>query len=88
MHDGTLVAVKLRDRKTVSFLSTVHNMDMVDTGKRGYDGEHILKFSIVNNYKFMGAVDTSDQMCQYSSFSKGQTSGGSAFFSIWSTWPL
>ena len=68
MHDGALVAVKLRDRKTVSFLSTVHNMDMVDTGKRGYDGERIRKFSIVNSYKFMGAVDTSHQMCQYSSF--------------------
>ena len=44
MHDGALVAVKLRDQKT--FLSTVHSMDMVDAGKKCNDGERIRKYSI------------------------------------------
>ena len=69
MSDGPLLCVKVKDRKDVSFLSTVHSMAPVATGKRERDGTPVMRPLLIHQYnQKMGAVDCSDQMNQYSCF--------------------
>ena len=46
----------------VCMLTTVHNTEIVDTGKKDRDGNPIMKPAIINDYNHhMGGVDLVDQ---------------------------
>ena len=69
MSNGPLMAMKIKDRKDVKMLPTVHKSSEVNTGKRDHNDRVIKRCEVVHLYnQFMGAVDRSDQMVAYSSF--------------------
>jgi hypothetical protein len=69
MHNGPLMAMKLRDRKDVKILSTTHSSSVIPTGKRDRQGNMVTRTEAIHEYnKYMGAVDRSDQMVGYGSF--------------------
>ena len=69
MSHGPMMAMKIKDRKDVKMLSTVHSSTDVNTGKRNHRGVAIHRCEAVHMYnQFMGAVDRNDQMVAYSSF--------------------
>ena len=69
MSNGPMMAMKVKDRKDVKMLSTVHSSSSVDTGKRNHQGVAIHRCEAIHMYnQFMGAVDRNDQMVAYSSF--------------------
>jgi len=65
-----MVAIRIFDRKHVTLLSTVYNTNMVDTGRKHWQTKEItLKHSIIHyNNKYMGAVDSNDQLLKHSAF--------------------
>ena len=70
MNNGTLLAVKFKDRTVFQMLSSVHSVNEVEIGRNDHGtGLPITKPEIVHDYnKFMGAVDRCDQMVAYSCF--------------------
>ena len=69
MSNGPMMAMKIKDRKDVKMLSTVHSSTDVDTAKRNHRGVAIRRCEAVHMYnQFMEAVDRNDQMVAYSSF--------------------
>ena len=70
MNNGTLLAVKFKDRTVFQMLSSVHSVNEVEIGRNDHGtGLPITKPEIVHDYnKFMGAVDQCDQMVAYSCF--------------------
>ena len=70
MNNGTLLAVKIKDRKVFQMLSSVHSINEVEIGRNHHGtGLPITKPEIVHEYnKYMGAVDRCDQMVAYSCF--------------------
>jgi len=65
--DGIVVA-KWRDKRDVSMMSTKHNLDLVDTGKKNKNNEPIFKPKIIIDYnKGKAGIDLSDQYSSYSS---------------------
>ena len=70
MNNGTLLAVKFKDRTVFQMLSSVHTVNEVETGRNHHGtGLPVTKPEIVHDYnKFMGAVDRCDQMVAYSCF--------------------
>lgn len=70
MNNGTLLAVKIKDRKVFQMLSTVHSINEVQIGRNHHaTGRPLTKPEIVHEYnKYMGAVDRCDQMVAYSCF--------------------
>ena len=70
MNNGTLLAVKFKDRRVFQMLSSVHSIADVEVGRNHPGtGRPIAKPEIVHDYnKFMGAVDRCDQMVAYSCF--------------------
>ena len=64
--------LKLFDRKAVTLMSTVYNSKNTDTGKKHFQTkETIQKPLIMIKYnKYMGGVDTNDQLLKYSHLSK------------------
>ena len=70
MNNGTLLAVKFKDRRVFQMLSSVHSIADVEVGRNHPGtGRPITKPEIVHDYnKFMGAVDRCDQMVAYSCF--------------------
>ena len=69
MSNGPMMAMKIKDRKDIKMLSTVHSSTYVDTAKRNHRGVAICRCEAVHMYnQFMGAVDHSDQMVAYPSF--------------------
>ena len=69
-NNGTLLAVKFKDRKVFQMLLSVHSIADVEVGRNHPGtGRPITKPEIVHDYnKFMGAVDRCDQMVAYSCF--------------------
>ena len=70
MNNGTLLAVKIKDRKVFQMLSSLHSINEVEI-RRNHHGTElpITKPEIVHEYnKYMGAVDQCDQMVAYSCF--------------------
>ena len=69
-NNGTLLAVKFKDRKVFQMLLSVHSIADVEVGRNHPGTGHpIAKPQIVHDYnKFMGAVDKCDQMVAYSCF--------------------
>ena len=60
--DG-VVGMRLRDKKDVFFLSTIHRPHLFSTKKADKDGEIVMKDNIVTEYnKNMGFVDKNDQI--------------------------
>ena len=70
MNNGTLLAVKFKDRRVFQMLSSVHSVSEVEIGRNHHGtGRPITKPEIVHDYnKYMGAVDRCDQMVAYSCF--------------------
>ena len=70
MNNGTLLAVKIKDRRVFQMLSSVHSVNEVEIGRNDHaTGHPITKPEIVHEYnKYMGAVDRCDQMVAYSCF--------------------
>jgi len=68
MNNGTLLAVKIKDRKVFQMLSSVHSINEVEIGQNHHGtGLPITKPKIVHEYnKYMGAVDRCDEMVAYS----------------------
>ncbi|CAH1277346.1 Hypp9577 [Branchiostoma lanceolatum] len=63
MANGPLLALKYKDRRDVKMLSTAHSAKFVGTGKRNRDQVEITKPECIHLYnKYMGTLDTSDQM--------------------------
>ena len=50
MNDGLLLCVKVKDRKEASFLSTVHSMAPVATGKREHNGKSVMRPLPIHQY--------------------------------------
>ena len=67
MHNKTLLCVRYQDKKSVVMLSTVEDVQLVDTGRTNrVTGELVRKPRIVYQYnKYMGGVDRVDQMLSY-----------------------
>ena len=65
-----MMAMRIVDRKIVTFLSTEHNSTLINTGKVDRETkEPILKPEVMNYYnQFMGSVDLNDQLAKYSAF--------------------
>ena len=65
-----MMAMRIVDRKIVTFLSTEHNSTLVNTGKVDRETkEVILKPDVMHSYnQFMGGVDLNDQLAKYSAF--------------------
>lgn len=59
-----IAAIKWKDKKDVVMLTTMHDLNFAETGKRSrYTGEKSLKPTAVADYnKYMGGVDVGDQM--------------------------
>ena len=70
MNNGTLLAVKIKDRKVFQMLSSVHSVNEVEIGRNHHaTGRPLTKPEIVHECnKYMGAVDRCDQMVAYSCF--------------------
>lgn len=70
MNNGTLLPVKIKDRKVFQMLSSVHSVNEVEIGRVDpTTGQPLKKLEIVHECnKYMGAVDRSDQMVVYSCF--------------------
>ena len=70
MDNGTLLAVKFKDRSVFQMLSSVHSVADVEVGQNHpRTGLQIAKPEIIHDYnKFKGAVDRCDQMVAYSCF--------------------
>ena len=70
MNNGTLLAVKIKDRKVFQMLSSVHSINEVEIRRNHHGtGLPITKPEIVHEYnKYVGAVGRCDQMVAYSCF--------------------
>ena len=70
MHNRNLLCVRYQDKRSVVLMSTVDDIQPVETGKLNRnDGMPIKKPRILNQYnKFMGGVDRADQMLSYTPF--------------------
>ena len=69
---SNVMMLRYRDKKEVHFLSTIHQMESVRTGKKNKQGEGIIKPVLGNHYnRFMGGIDRNDYMISnYSSVRK------------------
>ena len=87
MSNGPMMAMKIKDRKDVKMLSTVHSSTDVDTAKRNHRGVAIRRCEAVHMYnQFMGAVDRNDQMVAYSSFRRRTLKWWKKYFSMYLAW--
>ena len=70
VYNTEMMAMRIVDRKIVTFLSTEHNSTLVNTGKVDRETkEVILKPDVMHSYnQFMGGVDLNDQLAKYSAF--------------------
>jgi len=67
-NSNGLVVAKWRDKRDVTMLSTCHNLNMVDTGKKNRKNEAVVKPKIIIDYNAGKAgIDLSDQLSSYSS---------------------
>ena len=71
-RDGNLLMVRLRDKKEIYFLSTIHQATVAQTGKTTRDGTPVSKLVLVNAYNQKdGCVDRNDALIgNYSSVRK------------------
>lgn len=86
MNNGTLLAVKFKDRTVFQMLSSVHSVNEVEIGRKDHrTGLPITKPEIVHDYnKYMEAVDRCDQMVAYSCFRRHNEMVKIVFFHLFS----
>lgn len=66
-NEEGIVVGKWKDKREVYFLSTYHNLDIVNTGKRNRKREEIIKPQCIVDYNTGKAgIDLSDQLSSYS----------------------
>ncbi|XP_005098137.1 piggyBac transposable element-derived protein 4 [Aplysia californica] len=71
MTDGKLTHIKWMYKKEINVLTTIHDASSQCTDRHDRDGNPDDKFkALIDHNKYMGAVDRSDQMVQYSSFKR------------------
>jgi len=64
--DGIFIG-KWKDKRDVTMLSTRHDIDMIDTGKKNRSNENVVKPEIIISYnKGKAGIDLSDQLSSYS----------------------
>lgn len=64
--DG-IVVLKFKDKRDILLLSTRHNLNILDTGKKNRQKESILKPEVILYYNAGKAgIDLSDQLASYS----------------------
>ena len=69
MNNSTMNHIKFMDRKEVNILTTIHNAEIINTGKLNHKKEPIYRYASVHDYnKKMNAVDRSDQLLHYAEF--------------------
>ena len=62
-RDDNMLMIRLRDKKEIYFLSTIHNTAVSNTNKKNKDGEIVRKLKLVQDYnKNMGGVDRNDAL--------------------------
>ena len=90
MNNGTLLAVKIKDRKVFQMLSSVHSVNEVEIGRNHHaTGRPLTKPEIVHECnKYMGAVDRCDQMVAYSCFRRRTMKRWKKVFSTCSRYPF
>ena len=71
-YNDVIVSMKILDRKHVTLLSTVYSCKEIDSGRKHWKTkEAVTKQEIIHYYnKYMGGVDSNDQLMQYSAFSR------------------
>ena len=58
-----MLMIRLRDKKEIYFLSTIHNTAVSNTNKKNKDGEIVSKLKLVQGYnKNMGGVERNDAL--------------------------
>ena len=69
---GDTLVVKMHDKKIIFLLSTIHNADLISTGKRNSQNQVKRRLKVNHDYnRFMGGVDKNDSMVQtYSALRK------------------
>ena len=71
-YNDVIVSMRILDRKHVTLLSPVYSCEEIDTGRKHWKiKEAVTKQEIIHYYnKYMGGVDSNDQLMQYSVFSR------------------
>ena len=62
-RDDNMLMIRLRDKKEIYFLSTIHNTAVSNTNKKNNDGEIVSKVTLVQDYnKNVVGVDRNDAL--------------------------
>ena len=71
-YNDVIVSMRILDKKHVTLLSTVYSCKEIDSGKKHWKTkETVTKQEIIHYYnKYMGGVDSNDQLMHYSAFSR------------------
>ena len=71
-YSDVTVSMRILDRKHVTLLSTIYSWKEIDSGRKHWKTkEAVTKQEIIHHYyKYMGGVDSPDQLMQYSAFSR------------------
>ena len=81
-YNDLIVSKRILDRKHVTLLSTVYSCKEIDLGRKHWKTkEAVTKQEIIHYYnKYMGGVDSNDQLMQYSPFSRQTVKWWKKFF--------
>ena len=70
-YGNVIISLRIIDRKHVSLLSTVYSFEEIDTGRKHWKTKEAAKIQELNHYyKYVGGVNSKDQLMQYSVFSR------------------
>ena len=72
MTYNVIVSMRILDRIHVTLLSTVYSRKETNSGRKHWKTkEAVTKQEIIHSYnKYLGGLDSNDQLLQYSAFSK------------------
>ena len=72
MTYNVIVSMRILDRIHVTLLSTVYSHKEINSGRKHWKTkEAVTKQEIIHSYnKYLGGVDSNDQLLQYSAFSR------------------
>ena len=71
-YNDLIVSKRILDRKHVTLLSTVYSCKEIDSGRKHWKTKEAVTKQEIIHYcnKYMGGVDSNDQLMQYSAFSR------------------
>ena len=71
-YNDVIVSMRILDRKHVTLLSTVYSCKEIDSGRKHWKTKEAVTKQEIIHYcnKYMGGVDSNDQLMQYSAFSR------------------